>query len=1004
MSRPQFATVIFHLKKDIFPTNTSIDCEFEITESLEANKWDWIGMYPVAWRSQKDYVAYQYVSLPEDYQKGKKAFSKITWDAGVLPRDEEYYQLCYISRQLNCICGASDPFQFSSSTGREYVEEECEDMMVVRPKTDVMQDEIQKLSHKLLLVGKEREELQGKVGIMEKTMTVRDSIICQLQKEVKLLEEQDDQEKEKNKQLVLTINDLTKKQSVLHKEKDSIEQALGKEKMNMVILQDQIQQLKENIRTLQSERDELSGQNQSLTDELNSYKIQVMDSQTKVTQTGKTISKLNEELEKALNQCATVVEECEDLKKKVAEKEEILRQLDNNLASVMQQKIEAERRRNDLTHELQNANDKLLACDAMKVKLSSDLEAYEQTQQKMNCKFEDQESEMRIMRDKLEHKERAERDSQKMLAQWDKELEKMRIENKQLRATLNEFEQVMAMETSCKDGLTKANEKLKLDYSSICRQLDILTAQLKSVSEEKMALQMQLRSFEDELQETLVLKDKEVAGRLDELRDKTQQIRNKDQELARRKQIIEELKEQVAKLTDTMQEEKRKLLETQEVLCTTKENLLQVVEAQATQGAKWDQLQREGQEYAKRCQEAEKALEEMKAQKEEAVEREASTYCLWKAHDALKARLEAREKELSQAREEVREAQEEVQRQQSLIEEQAQTVEELTNRLELGKLEFKTQAMEKEKLARRLQKETTRKVRRSSDNGPEGSLSDTDAVVMVEVDGAKKYKSLYKKEKKEKEVLLETLKLKDDQLQELAGENFIYRQENEDLRNQIKSLQDQMIKLMAERRPQEEELTQPQDEVDTDEDEEEEEEEQAQSVQLMYGNPYAPKVEAATEPPSQQTIIRSTLEEEAEAESADPMSAASGEGNQLPPPLEPEVVTAHGAAASCDADDAVAEEGVPEVFEDCPSAMPADDSFLDAIEEGMVCPFCHHTVMASNEFKEHMATHLGRMCPVCCRQADDNVSPDQLQQHVNRCLDKGSACGAGPGPKESHPQ
>ena len=57
--------------------------------------------------------------------------------------------------------------------------------------------------------------------------------------------------------------------------------------------------------------------------------------------------------------------------------------------------------------------------------------------------------------------------------------------------------------------------------------------------------------------------------------------------------------------------------------------------------------------------------------------------------------------------------------------------------------------------------------------------------------------------------------------------------------------------------------------------------------------------------------------------------------------------------------------------------------------EGMkICPQCQVSIFTTSEFEEHVATHFGRICPICKYQVDDEMIQHNFEQHVNMCCEK----------------
>ena len=71
--------------------------------------------------------------------------SKFLLTASELPKEPgEFYQFCYVG-QSNEVLGASIPFQFQSASDEDLCEIDEDDLLVVRSKTAVLQEQIQKV-------------------------------------------------------------------------------------------------------------------------------------------------------------------------------------------------------------------------------------------------------------------------------------------------------------------------------------------------------------------------------------------------------------------------------------------------------------------------------------------------------------------------------------------------------------------------------------------------------------------------------------------------------------------------------------------------------------------------------------------------------------------------------------------------------------------------------------------------------------------------------------------
>lgn len=69
--------VIFRSVEETYPVGVDIHCNYSVNGSLDVGSRDWVGLYRVGWRSQSDYIYYDWASLPQDYVKGKDFEGKI---------------------------------------------------------------------------------------------------------------------------------------------------------------------------------------------------------------------------------------------------------------------------------------------------------------------------------------------------------------------------------------------------------------------------------------------------------------------------------------------------------------------------------------------------------------------------------------------------------------------------------------------------------------------------------------------------------------------------------------------------------------------------------------------------------------------------------------------------------------------------------------------------------------------------------------------------------------
>ena len=81
--------VIFRNIEESYPVGADIQCSYNISPELEVTSRDWVGLYRVGWRSQSDYVYYDWSPVPANYVKGTQYENKLDFP-GIL-------QMLYVS-------------------------------------------------------------------------------------------------------------------------------------------------------------------------------------------------------------------------------------------------------------------------------------------------------------------------------------------------------------------------------------------------------------------------------------------------------------------------------------------------------------------------------------------------------------------------------------------------------------------------------------------------------------------------------------------------------------------------------------------------------------------------------------------------------------------------------------------------------------------------------------------------------------------------------------------
>lgn len=78
-----FSHVHFVCIPETFTAGADVQCSFVISEELEINSHDWVGLYKVGWRSSSDYVYYEWSPAPSSCIPGTEVKSRILFPGNV---------------------------------------------------------------------------------------------------------------------------------------------------------------------------------------------------------------------------------------------------------------------------------------------------------------------------------------------------------------------------------------------------------------------------------------------------------------------------------------------------------------------------------------------------------------------------------------------------------------------------------------------------------------------------------------------------------------------------------------------------------------------------------------------------------------------------------------------------------------------------------------------------------------------------------------------------------
>jgi len=79
-----FSHVRFVCIPETYTAGADVQCSFVITEDLDINSRDWVGLYKVGWRSSSDYFYYEWSPVPANYTAGTEVANRVLFPGNVI--------------------------------------------------------------------------------------------------------------------------------------------------------------------------------------------------------------------------------------------------------------------------------------------------------------------------------------------------------------------------------------------------------------------------------------------------------------------------------------------------------------------------------------------------------------------------------------------------------------------------------------------------------------------------------------------------------------------------------------------------------------------------------------------------------------------------------------------------------------------------------------------------------------------------------------------------------
>ncbi|NXS69639.1 CACO2 protein, partial [Pandion haliaetus] len=245
-----FSQVIFNNVEKFYVPGGDVTCFYTLTQNIIPRGKDWVGIFRVGWKTTREYYTFMWAPLPNDVHSDTTVQQQIQFKAYYLPKDDEYYQFCYID-QDGVVRGASVPFQFRAETE--------DDILVVTTQGEVEEIELQNKN-----LRKENEELKASCASLQKQN-------IDLQEDLKKTQElQNSLEslRSNTEMLELELNSLKKENKHL-KELDDCREA-------------ELHQLKEQIQNVTSDKERLETRLKTALDHMDQLQSQVLNYEKEV--------------------------------------------------------------------------------------------------------------------------------------------------------------------------------------------------------------------------------------------------------------------------------------------------------------------------------------------------------------------------------------------------------------------------------------------------------------------------------------------------------------------------------------------------------------------------------------------------------------------------------------------------------------------------------------------------------------------------------------------------
>ncbi|NWR38208.1 CACO2 protein, partial [Tachuris rubrigastra] len=245
-----FSQVVFNNVEKFYVPGADVTCCYTLTQNITAHGKDWVGIFRVGWKTTREYYTFMWAPLPAAGHSDTAVQQKIQFKAYYLPKDDEYYQFCYVD-QDGMVRGASVPFQFRAETE--------DDILVVTTQGEVEEIELRNKN-----LREENEELKASCANLQKQNV-------ELQEELK-----------KTQELQKSLESLRSNTEKLELELNSLKTENKHLKEQGDCREAQLQQLKEQVQNVTSEKEHLESRLKTALEHMDQLQSQVLDYEKEV--------------------------------------------------------------------------------------------------------------------------------------------------------------------------------------------------------------------------------------------------------------------------------------------------------------------------------------------------------------------------------------------------------------------------------------------------------------------------------------------------------------------------------------------------------------------------------------------------------------------------------------------------------------------------------------------------------------------------------------------------